>query len=291
MTPRAFLWQPLLALLALASLSLPVGAARHRSGRSLQLSEDENPVLDTPDLTAYDPTTVLCARGKDADGKPKIQGWCRNWLACIRAGAQPQGDKAAVLAAWKPADCREVCGVWPVLTPPANRTAPRNGTAPAKDAGLANGTRNTSEAQGGIAALLQSGRDCNSSCANFQESLSSCVATILFEPGKVAVMGIPSGNSPTPPAHCTAANATCMPDLPIRYQRCVAKAAKPARDCKVLKLDMEDCKDCPQLEGTYLSKYHSFVGGCMDQLNAYWQATHPGAGGAALPGSAGCSVH
>mmetsp|Transcript_55871 Transcript_55871/g.149564 ORF Transcript_55871/g.149564 Transcript_55871/m.149564 type:complete len:289 (-) Transcript_55871:87-953(-) len=279
--------RPLLALPVLAALAAPAAAARQRVGRQFFGIQGENPVLDTPDLTAYDPVTVLCAHGKDAGGKPKIQGWCRDWLACIRKGAQPQGDKAAVLAAWKPADCREVCGAWPPLTKP-----PANGTAEPVDAPPPeNATGNASSAPSGVATLLQEGRDCNSSCSNFQESLSSCVATILFEPGKVAVMGVPSQTTPAPPAHCAAANATCMPDLPIRYQKCVAKAAKPSKDCQVLKTEMADCKGCPEVESGFLSQYHVFVGGCLSQLNAYWQATHPQAGVAALPGSSGCSVH
>lgn len=50
-------------------------------------------------------------------------------------------------------------------------------------------------------------------------------------------------------------------------------------------------EDCPQLSENYLSHYHSFVGGCMDQLNAYWAATAPSAAAAAIPGAAGCTVH
>lgn len=286
----------LLALPALAALAAPVGAARQRAGRQLVVTEDANPVLATPDLTAYDPTTVLCSAGKDASGQPKIQGWCRDWLACIRKGAQPQGDKAAVLAAWKPADCREVCGIWPSLTPPANGTAPAtNATAPVNAPAPANATGTAAAAPApappALAALLQQGKDCNSSCSNFQESLSSCVATILFEPGKVAVMGAPGHTTPAPPPAYCAGNATCLPDLAIHYQRCVAKSKKPSKDCQALKMQMADCKGCPELQSGYLSQYHTFVGGCMSQLNAYWQATHPQAGIAALPGSAGCSVH
>jgi len=230
-----------------------------------------NPILDTPDLTAYDPTEVLCAKGKTADGKANVQGWCRDWVSCIKTNAQPAGDAAAVRAAWKPADCREFCGVWPVTSKPEGSTF----LAVSKLFGTKQ--NNT--------------KDCMSSCANFQESLTNCVAKILFEPGKVAAMGIPDKSQPTGPALCSIKNTHCLPDLKINYQKCLSKASSPSKDCANLKASVDECKDCPQLQENYLSHYHAFTGGCMDQLNAYWQATHPSAKEAAVPGAAGCAVH
>lgn len=229
-----------------------------------------NPILDTPDITAYDATEVLCAKGKTADGKPNVQGWCRDWVACVKAKAQPAGDAAAVRAAWKPAECKEYCGVWPVTSKPE-------------------GTKFLAMSKM-LGSKTNSTKDCMSSCTNFQESLTSCVATILFEPGKVAAMGIPDKSKPAAPAHCTA-KAGCMPDLKIQYQKCISKATSPGKDCQTLKASVSDCKDCPQLGENALSLYHTYTGGCMDQLNAYWQATHPSAKEAAVPGAAGCAVH
>jgi hypothetical protein len=154
--------------------------------------------------------------------------------------------------------------------------------------------------------LFGSGSDkksCMESCANFQTSLSSCVATILFEPGKVAAMGIPkTSGTPAVPAVCTQKNTPCMPDLELRHQKCskhktreVVHGVKADDDvilqCKVTASDFDLCKDCPQLQDGYQSEYHAFTGGCVAQLNAYWQATHPKAGNASLPGASGCTVH
>mmetsp|Transcript_79356 Transcript_79356/g.202080 ORF Transcript_79356/g.202080 Transcript_79356/m.202080 type:complete len:251 (-) Transcript_79356:123-875(-) len=224
-------------------------------------------VLDTPDLTAYDPTDVLCTLSKR--GKKEIQPWCKNWLACIKTGASPAGDAAAVRSAWKPADCKEVCGKWPATTGP----------------------------EGGRKSFLlmigQGAKDCEASCANFQKSLTGCVAKILFEPGQVAAMGAPKKGAPpapAPPAQCTGNATSCVPDLPIQYQSCMVKN-HPSK-CKNLRAAVEDCKDCPALKNeNAVSQYAAFVGGCMAQLNAYWQATHSSAGGYAIPGAKGCTVH
>jgi len=200
------------------------------------------------------------------------------WLSCIRQKAEPRGTSASVMKAWGPAHCKEYCGEWPV----------------------------TSGVEGGAASLLSlragSRGDCEKSCANFQQGLSSCVATILFDPGKVVNMGMPNGKAGHVPRMCTARNTHCMPDLPFQHQQCIShKAGKvlgknmskeTEMKCKMVKMDYEDCKDCPQLSPEYTSHYHSFVGGCMDQLNAYWAATHPQAGKhAAIPGASGCTVH
>jgi hypothetical protein len=258
---------------------------RTAAAATLRAGGLSNPVLETPDLTAYDPTEVLCTRHK-AGGTPVIQGWCRDWLACIKTGAQPAGTAAAVRSAWKPADCREVCGTWPVMSQP-------EGTAALLAAGSHKGIRGSLAAEAKLfdARANSTRKDCQTSCSKFQTSLTECVAMILFEPGKVAAMGIPETNKPAAPAHCTSKHTGCMPDLRVQYQKCMSKSSNPAHACKSLKTSVEDCKDCPQLEETYMSHYHSFVGGCMDQLNAYWQATHPSAQEVALPGAAGCTVH
>mmetsp|Transcript_47565 Transcript_47565/g.136776 ORF Transcript_47565/g.136776 Transcript_47565/m.136776 type:complete len:262 (-) Transcript_47565:62-847(-) len=258
-------------LVAALFAAAPAGAL----GAALRSAASTDPsVLDVPDLRAYDPVEVLCAHGKDASGKPKIQGWCQNWLSCIKKGATPAGDAAAVREAWKPADCREVCGKWP------STSAPEGAALLAADRGL-----------GWLGAASR--RDCEASCKNFQESLTQCVAKVLFEPGQIAAMGIPKEESTKEvPPQCTGEKTACLPDLPVQYQSCLAKAKDSASQCKALKEQVEDCKACPQLSENHQSHYHTFVGGCMDQLNAYWAATAPSAkGGWSVPGAAGCTVH
>lgn len=257
-----------------------------------------NGPLDTPDLTPYDPIEVLCAKGRDDKGAPKIQAWCDNWVKCIQAGAQPASDAAAVMNAWSPADCKEVCGEWPVTSPP-------EGSMLLEASGVKKA--NASMAAGAVQRLF-GGRagDCPTSCGNFQEKLSTCVSKILFEPGQVAGMGLNeelrAANKPAAPEYCTAKETPCQPDLQINYHKCVSQKTKaklrsapmdPAEKsrCETVKSDVEYCKDCPQVAEGYQSQYHVFVGGCMSQLNAYWQATHPQAGEAAIPGAKGCTVH
>jgi len=240
--------------------------------------------LATPDLTGYDPVTLLCAHGKNADGSKRIQGWCEDWVGCIKEKAQPTQSDVAVMKAWSPADCKEYCGVWPV-------TSPAEGDN--KSFFLQTDKPDTARAK-------SSENRCLESCGNFQKSLSSCVSTILFEPGKVASMGLTKENEPKPLAICTGKNTRCLPDLAIRSQHCLSHKTKHKLsggkheipdDCGMIKMDLEDCKKCPQLTNTHQSHYHSFVGGCMDQLNAYWQASHPSGKEAAVPGATGCTVH
>merc|ERR1719436_1049525 len=127
---------------------------------------------------------------------------------------------------------------------------------------------------------------------------------ILFEPGKVANMKDVKVGGLQASSFCTAKDTKCLPNLPVESQKCLLHKTKKYLDkdhvvpvewethCKSVEIDLEDCKDCPQLHEEYTGHYHSFVGGCMDQLNAYWQATHPAAGkGVAIPGAAGCTVH
>jgi len=212
------------------------------------------------------------------------------WLSCIKQKAAPQGDPASVMTAWGPADCREYCGTWPVTS--------------GMEGNSSRGAGNASRAASFLSLRASSRDDCLESCDNFQHSLSSCVATVLFEPGKVVAMGMPDGAAAKKSASqiCTSRNTSCMPDLPFEHQKCISARAgrvlgktmskETEMACERVKMDMEDCKDCPQLSPEYTSHYHSFVGGCMDQLNAYWAATHPNAGPhAAIPGASGCTVH
>lgn len=265
------------AVLAVA-VALPCAAGSALRQRSLPDAEElfgKDPRLGTPDRTGYNPVEVLCAHGKEKDGSAHIQPWCETWVACIRQNAQPAGDQAAVKKAWSPADCREVCGEWPATTP-------------------AEGTS--------LLARSNHTKECQNSCSNFQDSLSSCVATILFEPGKVANMGMPKADAPAPAELCTMKDSPCAPDLDVQAQRCVGHKTKsklsrgkhevPA-DCAMINFHLEDCQKakCGQVQSGFKSQYHTFVGGCMDQLNAYWQAANPNAGASAIPGATGCAVH
>lgn len=237
--------------------------------------------LAVPDQTGYDPVVLLCTHGKNADGSKRIQGWCKDWVACIQEKAQPTQSEVAVMSAWGPAHCKEYCGVWPASPAEGDKTPAFLQTEP-------------------VAAWDKSREEkCLASCGNFQKSLSSCVTTILFEPGKVASMGLSEESAPKGPEICTKKDSPCSPDLNVRSQKCLGHKTKRKLsggkheipdDCGAgLEMDLENCKKCPQLGSAHLSQYHTFVGGCMDQLNAYWQATHPH--GATVPGATGCTVH
>lgn len=230
--------------------------------------------IPTPDLTSYDPNDLLCKRG---DGR--LLDWCKDWLTCIKSSAAGQGTPEAVLEAWKPAECAAMCNIVPLSMISILGRSSKN---------------DTSETLAGPTP------ECLESCENFKTSLSSCVAKILFEPGQVATM------MPAAPAAgaeiCTIPETPCLPDLPIQHQHCVADGAaaramgetlpsEREAECGQFETNMEDCKDCPQVAGMYDSEYFNFVGGCMDQLNAYHAATHPRAQSAALPGATGCAVH
>jgi len=228
--------------------------------------------LDTPDLTPYDPVKVLCTLGG------KKSKWCDDWMACIKTKASPGGSADDVMKAWDPASCKEICGTWPAMTPKEGKKL--------------------------FLLDVHSENDCLKSCGNFQKSLSSCVATIMFEPGKTAAMGLPKTGGPAPAEICTKKDSPCMPDLAINHQKCLGHSTKKVLDkgykipdeisqgCKMIKLNLEDCKKCPQLAAdNAVSQYAAFTGGCMDQLNAYHQATHPEAGSSAIPGANGCKVH
>jgi len=255
-------------------------------GRLLRHQDDP---LAAPDNTGYDPVELLCTH------KGKIQGWCQDWVSCIKTKAVPAGTQESVRAAWQPADCKEVCGEWPATTPAEG------------GASLLARKSNITASQAAEAQMLglkaqATMKDCQASCTKFQDSLSSCVAKLLFEPGQVATMGMPSGKKKPAPEFCTKKDTSCLPDLPIRVQKCQSHETRKVlyneaipddkkRECTLLKSDLEDCKDCPQLQDNYGSQYTTFVGGCMDQLNAYWQATNPTAKVHAIAGATGCKVH
>mmetsp|Transcript_42725 Transcript_42725/g.93225 ORF Transcript_42725/g.93225 Transcript_42725/m.93225 type:complete len:236 (+) Transcript_42725:64-771(+) len=217
--------------------------------------------LESPNLTGYDPKILLCSHNGT------VQGWCADWLDCIKAKSAPDG-MTKVMQAWKPADCKEFCGVYPVTT-----------------------------------TLLQTRAEptaCLNKCSGFQTNLADCVGTILFEPGKLSAMQSKKSAAAVDPI-CTQKNTACLPDLTDKYQQCVLSASRKKLQkkdhghdeeaCKTVKSDYEDCKSCPALSAAGGSKYTAFVGGCIDQLNAYWQATHPNAKEAKIPGAAGCQVH
>jgi hypothetical protein len=244
--------------------------ANFRAGRGNQSSLQ-------PD--AYDPVQVLCALGKDKQVSP----WCKDWVSCIRKKASPKEDQAAVMKAWAPAKCEEICGKWPVAPPP-------------KFLQLA------SKPSAALAFMhLQSRDACTKSCKAFQSSLSSCVATIMFDKGKLSP---PKMVKKKGAAVCTMKNSPCLPDLAIQHQTCLRHRTAKVLDnsykvpdddaaaCKMIADNMEDCKDCPQLADDYSSHYVAFTGGCMDQLHAYWQATNfQAAGRFALPMGTGCQIH
>jgi hypothetical protein len=226
-------------------------------------------VLRAQQPEGYDPVQLLCSPGG------KEEKWCSDWLACIKEKSTPEG-KSKVMEAWDPAPCEEICGKWPVTTPP----------------GL---LQSWGKTKGG----------CMDSCENFKTSLASCVGTVIFEPGQMATMGGGSAEPERPMSeNCKAANATCLPDLPARYQECVSHKAdlklgrklKPDRmearaNCDQVIEDFDECRNCPQLQGTFAQEFTGFIGGCMDQLHAYHQATMPAQEEAAIPGAKGCKVH
>lgn len=224
----------------------------------------------------YDPVELLCSYGKNDDGSKHVQGWCKDWMACIKTKATPANSAEAVKKAWAPADCKEYCDVYPAQSFLQSHNAPSKSDK----------------------------KHCLDSCASFQSSLSSCVATIMFEPGKVANMGMPEEDAPKGPEICTGKDTPCLPDLEIRAQRCILHKAKSKLsaagrlqgkhevpdECGMIEMHMDDCKECPQITQTTQTQYAAFVGGCIDQLNAYYQATHP-TGGKAIPNETGCSVN
>jgi len=268
-------------------------------------------ILDSVRCAPYNEVEVLCALGKNSSGMPNIANWCQKWVGCIKTKASPGGSQNDVMKAWDPAPCEEICGTWPAMSAPEGKSA-KAVPSLAKHASKLLIPTHPSGQQSSLSHLfrewlptfLQSEKKnaCASSCERFKKGLSSCVATILFEPGKVAAMGMPK-KAKKAAAICTKRTTPCQPELPIKHQRCLGHntkrvldasykvPAQVARECKLIKMNMESCKKCPQLQDNYGSKYTAFTGGCLDQLHAYWQATHPEAGESAIPGAKGCTVH
>ena len=53
----------------------------------LSLRKSRKGPLDTPSQIGYEPEDLLCKLGK------KTQGWCMDWIACIRDKASGQASK------------------------------------------------------------------------------------------------------------------------------------------------------------------------------------------------------
>lgn len=121
--------------------------------------ELEDP-LAPPPARGEDPTKLLCTVGERDPA-----AWCKDWVSCIEQGAAPGNDAESVKKAWAPAQCEEYCGKFPMLTPPE-----------------------------GSNALIQkifgsnTQKGCMESCENFQNSLSGCVAQIIFDTGSISIM-------------------------------------------------------------------------------------------------------
>merc|ERR550514_1052484 len=133
------------AVVLVASLGLSSAATLRSAHRHVQ-----DP-LNTPSQIGYDPMDLLCTLGK------KKQGWCVDWLKCIKANAAGQASK--VKEAWDPADCEEYCGVHPVTTP-------REGTSFMQRANSSSALVGLFGNRAGVST-----KDCMSSCSNFQSSL------------------------------------------------------------------------------------------------------------------------
>jgi len=268
----------LLLFLLLAIVSVSSARLRSRQRRSAQLP---------------DPYAILCNFRECPECPQREQKWCRKWLQCIEKKSQPSGANL-VMKAWSPADCEEYCGIHPV-------TSPYEGGALLQERRTAL-VRVLADASGKAASGHRgTAGDCLASCKNFQKSLANCVGQLLFNPGQI---GENPEDAPPAPEYCTADVRTgretpCMPDLPLRAQQCSGKETKAIlrgekfedEECLEVKDKLDFCKDCPALKGDSHTKYLAFTGGCKNQLNAYWQATHPDAGVAAVPGASGCTVH
>lgn len=221
-------------------------------------------------------------------------------MSCIETHAQPGGDQASVLKAWGPGDCKEVCGVWPALLQLRGAAA------------VSRTNTSTSASVAAVAAAFGlktrsasvTAKDCENSCANFKDSLSSCVANILFEPGKVASMGMPEESSASVPSHCSSKDTPCLPALPVSHQKCIGQKTKATLnheyeipedvkvDCDGIEENIDYCKDCPQMKESFSGHFTAYVGGCMSQLHTYYAATDPANGNAAVSiGESGCKPH
>lgn len=316
--------QRLCCLFLIGSLAVSAYSRQLRQ----QQSSDQGP------LDGFYPDEVLCQLGKDGNGNTVFFKWCIDWVQCIEKKAQPSGSPEAVLEAWEPANCHEICGLYPPPPPPTTTTVTTTTKAPTTTAQLAEhvpleevaeaprvrrkvfcppwvapaecqriaamansfALKNMTvlEREKQTVALLDTHRsnqqECLASCERFKTSFSTCVSTIIFEPGKLGGMGgLKKKESPAlrkkVPAVCTNPDTHCMPDLAIRRQRCIHHrtqailnpnyhAPDEVRDvCPHVERDYEDCKDCPQLNDDYQSQYAAFTGGCLEQMHSYHTAT------------------
>lgn len=169
----------------------------------------------------------------------------------------------------------------------------------------ANPTEVRSKPKAALLDLSQRKTDsCVQSCENFKKTFSTCVSTIIFQPGKLANMGMPTEDGSQRkkiPEVCTDKDTRCMPDLGIKRQRCIHHRTHsllnkdyvtPEEDrvaCPGIERDYEDCKDCPQMDEKYTTHYAAFTGGCLDQMHSYRTAAGP-APPFGIPRETGCAM-
>lgn len=125
---------------------------------------------------------LLCAW----DGET-IPSWCSNWVDCIHDCGVPEGTASKVKDCWDPAPCQEYCGIWPE-SGMYNLLYQHPAAVTVVTLRKLNTTTDFTSARSIAKANSTASRDCMESCQNFQTSLSNCVATIIFQPGKIAVM-------------------------------------------------------------------------------------------------------
>lgn len=384
-------------------------ALRSLSAYSRQLKIRHTKSRQGP-LDGFHPEDVLCKLGD------RVFPWCVDWVQCIARKAQPSGTPEAVMKAWQPATCEEICGVWPPPLPPTTTitttttmtTTPKPTTTAAKKPERAECPDWWDPADGDCNEVLEevegemegeieeeikgemegkkddkvkekiegemegekadeekkpensecpdwwdpadgdcndfsqdeiqgeecpdwwdpADGDCNEameemellfkqrkpsnysflsisklasrrnvinknscmvSCENMFNNFATCVSTIVFEPGKLSNMGMPSrkGLRTKPPAICTMKDTPCMPNLAVRHQKCLHHRTSsvlnpsyhvPEEDhemCHYIEKDFDECRDCPQLSEEYMTQYAAFTGGCMEQMHAYRRATGP----------------
>lgn len=346
----------------------PLAVSAYSRQLRLKQSSDQGP------LDGFYPDEVLCTLGKDGNGNTLFFEWCINWVQCIEKKAQPTGTPEAVLKAWAPADCHEICGMWPPKPPPTTTTTVATTTtqAPTTTAQLVEEVRidemdetvepehmeeivepprtrrkvfcppwvapaecqriadmansfalknqtimkriTIMKEKRAVSLVDTKQRDsaCLQSCERFKTTFSTCVSTIIFDPGRLGNMGglkkqQGGGLRKKVPEVCK--EEACMPDLPIKRQRCVHhrtqlvlnpdyNTPEEVRDsCPHIEKAFEDCKDCPQLNGDYQTQYAAFTGGCLDQMHAYYKATsivdEPGKEpyqNIGIPRESGCSM-
>lgn len=323
-------------------------------------------------MDGFYPEEVLCTLGQDAKGRHIIFPWCIDWVQCIHREAEPSGTPEAVLKAWAPATCEEICGHWPVqrptkppttttTAPPSTTTVKAATTTEEPTTQMATTTKpkcppwvdgdcdmimdemegemggEMDEMEGEMEDLgemegelefvhldnmkrnrtslrldflsmgfkkKQKKSECMVSCENWKRSFSTCVATIIFEPGKLANMGMAGKGDlrDKVPEICLQKETPCMPELAIHHQRCIHHRTHSILNadyhvteevydtCKHIEEDFDQCKECPQLSENYKTQYAALTGGCLDQMHAYRQSTTPLDPNYGIPRESGCSL-